>query len=66
MNYDMLDSYLRRLFKKSSLFFHVETIPSASTLDFPIGAFDSIQSSVKPEHSKTPSFPQNVLGNCGT
>jgi hypothetical protein len=25
-----------------------------------------IQSSVKPEHSKTPSFPQNVLGHYGT
>jgi hypothetical protein len=24
------------------------------------------QSSVKPEHSKTPSFPQNVFGNCTT
>jgi hypothetical protein len=24
-----------------------------------------IQSSVKPEHSRTPSLPQNVLGNCG-
>jgi hypothetical protein len=35
-------------------------------LDFPIDALDSIQSSVKPEHSKTPSFPQNVLENCGT
>jgi hypothetical protein len=26
----------------------------------------AIQSSVKPEHSKTPSLPQNVLGNCRT
>jgi hypothetical protein len=25
-----------------------------------------IPSSVKPEHSKTPSWPQNALGNCGT
>jgi hypothetical protein len=25
-----------------------------------------IPSSVKPEHSKTPSLPQKVLGNCGT
>jgi hypothetical protein len=25
-----------------------------------------IQSSVKPEHSRTPSWPQNILGNCGT
>jgi hypothetical protein len=25
-----------------------------------------IQSSVKPEHSRTPSLRQNVLGNCGT
>jgi hypothetical protein len=24
------------------------------------------QSPVKPEHSKTPSLPQNALGNCGT
>jgi hypothetical protein len=37
-----------------------------TALDFPIGAFDPIQSSVKPEHSRTPSLPQNVLGNCGT
>jgi hypothetical protein len=34
-------------------------------LDFPIGALDTIQSSVKPEHSRTPSLPQGVLGNCG-
>jgi hypothetical protein len=34
--------------------------------DFAIDALDPIQSSVKPEHSRTPSFPQNVLGNCGT
>jgi hypothetical protein len=33
--------------------------------DFPIGALDTIQSSVQPEHSKTPSWQQNVLGNCG-
>jgi hypothetical protein len=25
-----------------------------------------IPSSVKPEHSRTPSWPQNALGNCGT
>jgi hypothetical protein len=31
-----------------------------------IDALDPIPSSVKPEHSKTPSWPQNVLGNCGT
>jgi hypothetical protein len=37
-----------------------------TALDFPIGAFDSIPSSVKPEHSRTPSLQQNVLGNCGT
>jgi hypothetical protein len=33
---------------------------------FPSSRSLSIQSSVKPEHSKTPSLPQNVLGNCGT
>jgi hypothetical protein len=33
---------------------------------FPFGALDPIQSSVKPEHSKTPSLPQNVFGNYGT
>jgi hypothetical protein len=33
---------------------------------FPIDALDFIQSSVKPEHSRTPSLPQNVLGNYGT
>jgi hypothetical protein len=32
MNYIALDSQLRRLFKKSSLFFHVETIPPACFL----------------------------------
>jgi hypothetical protein len=37
-----------------------------TALDFPIDVLDPIQSSVKPEHSKTPSFPQNVLGNYGT
>jgi hypothetical protein len=38
-----------------------------TALDFPIGGRSiPIQSSVKPEHSKTPSWPQNVLGNCGT
>jgi hypothetical protein len=35
-------------------------------LDFPIDALDSIQSSVKPEHSRTPSLQKNVFGNCGT
>jgi hypothetical protein len=34
--------------------------------DFPSTRSLPIQSSVKPEHSKTPSLPQNVLGNCGT
>jgi hypothetical protein len=33
---------------------------------FPVAALDLIQSSVRSEHSKTPSWPQNVLGNCGT
>jgi hypothetical protein len=33
---------------------------------FPSTRSISIQSSVKPEHSKTPTFPQNVLGNCKT
>jgi hypothetical protein len=33
---------------------------------FPSTCSIPIQSSVKPEHSRTPSFPQNVLGNCGT
>jgi hypothetical protein len=33
---------------------------------FPSTRSIPIQSSVKPEHSKTPSFPQNVLGNCTT
>jgi hypothetical protein len=37
-----------------------------TALDFSIDALDPIPSSVKPEHSKTPSLPQNVLGNCGT
>jgi hypothetical protein len=37
-----------------------------TALDFPIDVLDSIQSSVKPEHSRTPSLPQNVLGNGGT
>jgi hypothetical protein len=32
MNYIALDSQLRRLFKKSSFFFHVETIPPACFL----------------------------------
>jgi hypothetical protein len=50
-------------------------IPDPSFLDcggltplwiFPVAALDPIQSSVKPEHSKTPSWPQSVLGNCGT
>jgi hypothetical protein len=50
-------------------------IPDPSFLDCggltPLWIFPStrpilIQSSVKPEHSKTPSWPQNVLGYCGT
>jgi hypothetical protein len=50
-------------------------IPDPSFLDcggltplwiFPFKALDPIQSSAKPEHSKTPSLPQNILGNCRT
>jgi hypothetical protein len=50
-------------------------IPDPSFLDcggltplwiFPSTCSLAIQSSVKPEHSKTPSWLQNVLGNCGT
>jgi hypothetical protein len=37
-----------------------------TALDFPIEALDPIQSSVKPEHSRTPSWQQNVFVNCGT
>jgi hypothetical protein len=33
---------------------------------FPSTRSIPIPSSVKPERSKTPSLPQNVLGNCGT
>jgi hypothetical protein len=33
---------------------------------FPSKRSIPIQSSVKPEHSKTPSLPQDVFGNCGT
>jgi hypothetical protein len=33
---------------------------------FPSTRSIPIQSSVKPEHSRTPSFPQNVLGDCST
>jgi hypothetical protein len=33
---------------------------------FPSTRSIPIQSSVKPEHSKTPSWPQNALGNCTT
>jgi hypothetical protein len=47
-----------------SLFLGLRWLDTA--LDFPIGALDPIQSSVKPEHSRTSSFPENVLGNCGT
>jgi hypothetical protein len=33
---------------------------------FPSTRSIPIQSSVQPEHSKTPSLPQDVFGNCGT
>jgi hypothetical protein len=33
---------------------------------FPSTRSLAIQSSVKPEHSRIPSFPQNVFGNCTT
>jgi hypothetical protein len=33
-----------------------------TALDLPIDAPSPIQSYVKPEHSGTPSFPQNVFG----
>jgi hypothetical protein len=36
-----------------------------TALDFSISALDTIQSSVKPEHCKTPSLQQSVLGNRG-
>jgi hypothetical protein len=53
------------IFKKNqtgSWFLAVRWLDTA--LDFSISALDTIQSSVKPEHSRTPSLPQNVLGNC--
>jgi hypothetical protein len=55
------------IFKKNqtgSWFLAVRWLDTA--LDFSISAIDTIQSSVKPEHSRTPSLPQNVLGNCTT
>jgi hypothetical protein len=51
-------------FQAGSLFLGLRWLDTA--LDFPSTRSLPIQSSVKPEHSKTPSFPQNVLGNCGT
>jgi hypothetical protein len=42
------------------------TAVAGHRLGFLIGALNTIQSSVKPEHSRTPSLQQNVLDNCGT
>jgi hypothetical protein len=47
-----------------ALFLGVRRLDTA--LDFSISALDTIQSSLKPEHSRTPSLQKNVLGNCGT
>jgi hypothetical protein len=42
------------------------TAVAGHRLGFLIGALNTIQTSVKPAHSKTPSFQQNVLGNFET
>jgi hypothetical protein len=57
----------RRTFSKNSGRILVSWSAGAGhRFGFSIGSLDPIQSSVQPEHSRTPSWPQNILSNGGT
>jgi hypothetical protein len=54
-------SNLNQKIQAGALFLGLRWLDTA--LDFPSARSIPIQSSVKPEHSRTPSLEQNVIGN---